>query len=156
MATRAGREDASSDNHGVANSNRRGRRAYRHKPARASAVSLFGFLAQIREPRIIRRGGLGLADVDDIAAVGLDLDAGGIDARLARILAYAHERRLARAARLACPPCPRFAAHDVREEVLEERLRRGRPRKLTLLVDAENGFKQRNLRRKASAQLVSR
>src|SRR5262249_31381088 len=100
MATRAGREDASSDNHGVANSNRRGRRAYRHKPARASAVSLFGFVPESREPRIIRRGGLGLADVDDIAAVGLDLDAGGIDARLARILAHAGERRLARLARL--------------------------------------------------------
>src|SRR6516162_6342120 len=84
-------------NHGGEGSNTRGRREDRPTPARTSAVSLFGFLRAefIERPRIFWRDGLGLADVDDIAAVGLDLDAGGIDARLARILAHADERRLA-------------------------------------------------------------
>jgi len=58
--------------------------------------------------------------------------------------------------RTARPLLANPTAHDVLEDLLAERLGRGRPGQSTAVVDAEDGFEQRNLGRKVFAQMVSR
>src|SRR6516164_1064392 len=101
-ATTASRASACADDHGAAHSNTRGRRVYRPTPAHTSAVSLLRFLPEISEPRIFRRGGLGLAGDDDDGVVGPDLVTGDVDPRLVRLLGDGGECRPPRLARLAC------------------------------------------------------
>src|SRR5262245_32459300 len=100
MATRASRTSARAGSHGGGDSSMRGRRDYRPTPAHTLAISWFGFRCAkfIERPRSSRLDGLRRAGDDGDGAVGLHFVTADFDARLARLLSHAGERRSARLA----------------------------------------------------------